>query len=156
VELWRRKVRSTAALPSGRAAARRRKGTGKLGEAVAAEGERERAAVVKKKGWGGFSMWVAGQRIPHLPRAVAACPHPIGAKLLEESRRGMAPACGSGKRAQRRGGAGPRPATGGRPAREKQRRGRGKRGEELTCGPRLAEGEGESGGWWRVGWGKLG
>jgi hypothetical protein len=39
-----------------------------------------------------------------------------------------------GNGAQRHGGAGPRPATGGRPAGEKQGRGKRKRREELTLG----------------------
>jgi hypothetical protein len=41
---------------------------GSARRAVAAEGECERAAGAKKRGWGGLGVRVAGQRIPHLPR----------------------------------------------------------------------------------------
>jgi hypothetical protein len=90
-------------------------------------------------------MRVARQRIPHLPRALAARPHPIAAELLEGSRRGMGPACGSGKRAQRRGEAGPwavaeRPAGG-----EKQGRGKRRGKKMLKCGPWVSERKGRAG-----------
>jgi hypothetical protein len=55
---------------------------------------------------------------------------------------GVGPTCGSGERAQGRGGAGLRPATGGRASEERNRGGERRKGEKkLTHGPWLAEGE---------------
>jgi hypothetical protein len=57
---------------------------------------------------------------------------------------GVGPTCGSGERAQGRGGAGPRPATGGRAGGERNRGGEMRKGEKkLTRGPWLVEGERE-------------
>jgi hypothetical protein len=78
-ESLRRKARSTAALPSGRAVTRRRKGTGKLGEAVAAEGERERVAVVKKRGGAASACGLFAQRTPRFPR-ISLLPDPNRAR----------------------------------------------------------------------------
>jgi hypothetical protein len=57
---------------------------------------------------------------------------------------GVGPTCGSGERAQGRGGAGLRPAMSGRAGRERNRGGERRKGEKkLTRGPWLAEGERE-------------
>jgi hypothetical protein len=87
---------------------------------------------------------VARQRIRHLPRALAARPHPIVAELLEGSRRGMGPRVRLGKEGPeaRRGG-----ATGsGRAAGRRREIGKGKeKGQKmLTCGPRVLERKGRA------------
>jgi hypothetical protein len=75
--------------------------------------------------------------MPHLPRVVAARPHPSAGALLEGPRAG----CGTVEQAQ---GAEARPG-GVVSGTESSARRKEKRGKELTCGPWLAEGERERG-----------
>jgi hypothetical protein len=121
--------------------ARRCKDTGKLGEAVAAEGERERA-VAAKKGGATSACGSFAQRPPRLPRIRCG---------LTRSERGRVSRRGRGRRrgwsaGPRCGGAGPR-AVAERPAGGERNRGGEGEGEEDADvrAPGVGE-KGESGG----------
>jgi hypothetical protein len=93
-------------------------------------GEREGRLQLRKGGGAASAYGSPVQRMPRLPRVVAARPHPSAGVLLEGPRRRTGPTCGSGERAQGCGGAGPWPATGGRAGGERNRGGGRRRGKE--------------------------
>jgi hypothetical protein len=93
-------------------------------------GEREGRLRLRKGGGAASTCGSPVQRMPRLPRVVAARPHPSAGALLEGPRRGTGPTCGLGERAQGCGGAGPRRATGGRAGGERNRGGGRRRGKE--------------------------
>jgi hypothetical protein len=144
VKLRRRGARSTAGLSSVERRHGGARARGKLGRAVAAEGERERAAGLRKGGaasaCGSFA-----QRPPRLPRMRCGSTRSERGRLLEGRgarvlANGALRAQGREPRVRRSGATGSGRAAGRR--RRKQRRGRrrGERGgKKLTRGPRLLE-----------------
>jgi hypothetical protein len=155
VEDWRRRGGIAAAQgsvdggvalgSSGSTAAQRH---GELGGAVAAEGERERAAVAKKKGWGGLGVRVVRATAPVAP-ANSLLLDLIQARAASRRKRrlGCWPVgpCerGEGSPGVRRSG--PRSAAGRPASGEKNRGGEGEGKRMLTCGPRVSERKGSAG-----------